>query len=359
MKIFILGTEGAGKTVLLAMLSRHVAEKRKDLVLTPADDAAEQYLINTLVALDKEDWPQGTTPAKVETLTWNFGSRGKPLHEIVLFDAAGQDLQKILKLNNPNGLTKELQSIRTQIDAANILVYLLDLNGFLKSKDLSVIAENAWLFKTFLTRPEWRGKRRLVVLSKADIYTHMLAALPNQDSEDAKVRELVKQHLPKNYTLGHLVDAESTVNYFAITSVVTTTRIDPAGNPERRPKKPLRSVGMDNLADAFLEEASSITRRKEEDKRKNEAEDFWRRVRGGCGFFLVAFILSMLLWGLFHPVICTQCGGAGGGTCIECRGTGTIEDAFLWIDEKCNVCKGTGGPCNKCKQSGKVPWWKS
>lgn len=370
MKIFIIGPEGSGKTVLLAMLSRYVAMERKDLVLEPVDRTASQYVVSALADLEKGDWPPSTRQAELRMLQWRFGSRGAPLHEIVMFDAAGQDLRQILLQNDRAILTDDQRATRTQIDTADFLVYLFDLNGFLETNDLRIRDENAWLFKTFLTRPEWQGKRRVVVLSKADIHVDMLAPLPNQVNEDAKVRELVKRHLPKTYTLDHLVDAEIAVNYFAVASVATKTVIDLEDKPVRVPKNPLEPVGIDKLVNAFVREAERI-------RRKTAGIVLGRRVWIACIVFAIMSICGIAVWGLCHSVPCKLCAGSGNVSkpsqkqtpCPKCEGKGSIPGSVFgsWWTDPCSNCKGTryitvettrAVTCGACKGSGKMLWWK-
>lgn len=353
MKIFIIGPEGSGKTVLLAMLGRYVATERKDLVLEPVDRVASQYVITALAVLEKGDWPSSTRQAELPTLRWRFGSRGSELHEIVIFDAAGQDLRQILLAEKQESLTEDQRAIKTQIDAADVLVYLLDLNGFLGSTDLSIRDENAWLFRTFLTRPEWYGKRRLVVLSKADIYADMLATQTGQDTEDAKVRELVKHQLPKNYTLDHLVDAESKVSYFAIASVATKTVIGPTGNPVWLPKNPLESVGINKLLEGLIKHAGRLP---PEDPPKWPWKIEKILAWGMSGLFL--------LWLLIHSAPCKSCVGRGRvqQVCSQCGGKGTVP-GLVYGRNKCIDCDGSGiakgsVQCDACKGTGKVAWWK-
>jgi len=358
MKIFIIGPEGSGKTVLLAMLGRYVATERKDLVLEPLDRVASKYVIDALEILERGDWPPSTRQAELPTLLWRFGVRGAPLHEIVIFDAAGQDLRQILLAVEQKSLTAKQQAIRTQIDAADVLVYLLDLNGFLGSEDISLRDENAWLFKTFLTKPEWRNKRRLVVLAKADIYKDMLETPTGQETEGDLVRELVKNKLPRNYTLGHLVDANPTVSYLAITSVATKTAIDQNGDPVRLPKNPLESVGISKLIEALLEEAAGIDRRA-------ASVVLALRLKQTC--IAIAIAIGILLWGFFYSVSCEKCAGLGRVSmktdCSRCKGTGEV-DGTVYGKNPCSNCKASGFvnipvSCPACKGSGKILWWKN
>lgn len=363
MKIFIIGPEGSGKTVLLAMLSRYVATEREDLVFEPVDHESKQYVINALGTLEKEDWPPSTTQATLPTLQWRFGSRDKPRHEIVLFDAAGQDLREILKQDSSTELSHERRAIKERIDAANVLIYLIDLNGFLGTNDLIVRDENAWLFKTFLSRPEWRDKRRLVVLSKADLYADMLATLAPEMSEDSKVRDLVKRHLPKNYTLDHLVDGDKEVTFFAVASVATKTVFDQDDNPVRLPKKPLNPSGIKNLVDTLVREAARLSARQIQKEKIKAEEKRQKQI-----IFLVAVLLVLIGFACWlsepnSPLrsgTCRNCNESGYVSCQHCSGKGSVTQ---WTEKPvtCPRCNGTGetgrmwkDPCNACNKTGKA-----
>lgn len=371
MTIFVIGPEGSGKTVLLAMLSRYVAAERKDLVLEPVDRSAGQYVVAALAALEAGDWPPSTRQGKLQPFHWRFGSRDAPLHEIVLFDAAGQDLRQTLLESNPTILTDSQRTIRAACDKADVLVYLLDLDGFLRTKDHNLRDEHAWMFKTFLTSPEWRKKLRMVALAKADLYKDMLASASDGSSENSRVRELVKGQLPKDYTLDHIVDAEMKVSFLAVASVTTKTTLGTDGSPIRVPVTPLTSVGLDNLTAALLSAAKKAA--------------FMRLVKAT----LLVVVAVMCVYGIgVLKVPCRNCQSSGVVGCQKCVGKGAIEFS---VSEDCEACDGTGKrfgvlkcnpcdgrgkiqrtnlvPCGKCKSSGreqcpichgekKHVWWK-
>ena len=235
MRIFIIGSEGSGKTVFLAMLSRYVANLRGDLVIEPIDYATSQYVATAQAALERGDWPRGNPPGKLQLLKWRVGRRGKTLHEMEMFDSAGQDLREILLGVDQTKLTAEQQAIQTCIDESDILFYLLDLEVFIGSKDLCALNEDTWLFTTFLTRPAGQDKKRTVVLSKADIYSAMLA------QSNGNFKDFIKSRLPTVYSVEHLLDIAKTVDYLAVTSVETATAIAADGSPRRVPQNPLQA----------------------------------------------------------------------------------------------------------------------
>ena len=246
MKIFVIGSEGSGKTVLLTMLSRFVANHRMDVVLEPEDFITAQYVTQAQAKLEIGEWPESTLQGKVERLRWKFGRVNKPLHSIEMFDSAGQDLRSILLEEDLSKLSQEHGLMRSEIDWADVLVFLFDPGIFFESRDLELLNENAWLFKTFLTRSAWQQKQRLVVVSKADIYEENLNAA-------GSVREMIKQSLPKNYSLVHLLDQPNGngVHYLSIACVRSKTVTDEDGNPRRAPGDNLESSGLDKLIDSL------------------------------------------------------------------------------------------------------------
>jgi len=241
MRIFIIGPEGAGKTVFLAMLSHYVATQRKDLILEPIDYASAEYVTRAQQALHLGEWPPSTRQGELRLLRWNFGTSAASLSEMQMLDSAGQDLRQILLEDETFRLTPGQQTIRQMMDQSDFFIYLLDLGSLLATQDMLALTENAWLFKTFLTRPEWQQKKRVTVVSKADIYREALAA------QQGDVKSLIKQCIPPHLSLSHLIDEAKHLDYLPLTCVVTTTELDMDGNPIRRPVVPLVSEGFDRI----------------------------------------------------------------------------------------------------------------
>jgi len=309
MKIFILGTAGAGKTVLLAMLSRHVATKGTDLILEPMDNSSRLYIDNALSVLDSGEWPGSTLEGKPKISRWRFGGRKTSRHEIELVDAAGQDLRKIFLEEEVEKLTKDQQEIRACIDGADILIYMLDLDGFLRSKDYASSNENAWIYTKFLTNPKWKTKRRLVVLSKADLY--FAEMVHGRKVAPRDVKKLIKRYLPKNHSMGHLVDEEKDVSYKAIISVKVTTVIDKKdGAPHRVPKVPLEAVGMDDL---LLELKKACNTQLELKKARNTQRSRDSHDSNLGGGVIIGGIIGGIIGVIFGGIIGGIFGGIFGG----------------------------------------------
>lgn len=246
MKIFILGPQAAGKTVFLSMFNRFIATQRRDLVLEALDFATTQYVTRGLAALEQGEWPLGNVRHTSEHLKWRFGKKSNPSHHIEMIDCAGQDLEAILMNDDPSQLRSELAHIRSQIDDSDLIIFLLDLEGFIGTKNLDVQGENYWYLKTFLSRNAWRNKARLLVVSKADIYS------PTLNKWKGDIKALISDGLTKDHPLGHLVDANTSVQYFAVSSVKTISKIGRDERPERVPLLPLLPGDMNPIVDEIL-----------------------------------------------------------------------------------------------------------
>ncbi len=216
------------------------------------DYGASQYVVHALAKLEEGEWPISTFEEEFQLLRWRFGPKDQTLHELEMIDAAGQDLRSILLDEGddvPNGEEVEGESehreaLRRHIAGAEVLVYLFDPGSLYASGDLAQQNENVWLLKTFLTCPEWKRKRRIVVLSKADVYGE------NLEKAGGDLRAFVAQSLPRNWSMEHLIEEED-VEFVAVASVHTETIVDEQGTPRRVPRQPLTSSGMHELLQAW------------------------------------------------------------------------------------------------------------
>jgi len=249
-KIFILGAEGAGKTVFVAMLSRYLAVHHRDVVLEPATFETSKYIVLAQATLERNEWPASTRMGQAVMLCWNLGRVGGPLHQMLLYDAAGQDLRSLLLMEDleaaPSQTTQQtemavgdhLDGLRAQVNAADVLVYLLDLDGLIGAGTAEMQNENCWLLKSFLVNPKWQGKKRFVVLTKKDKYEALLSQYKND------VRRCIEAHLPMYYSTTHWLAPRPGVHYAAISSVATETVLGVDGTPYRRPRSPFSPGDM-------------------------------------------------------------------------------------------------------------------
>lgn len=246
MKIFVIGPEGAGKTVFLAMLSHHMAKVSSEVVFEPVDYESTQYVASALDLLECQKWPKSNPQGEVRVLRWRFGRKGKSPHQINLFDYSGQDMRSVLLEEEPEKLQGRAKELRKEIDDSDMLIYLLDMDGFIGSGVLMEANENAWLLHPFLTRPQWCEKRRMLVCTKADVYAGMIS------EAGGDLKKMIVQHWPKVYNAAEFLHQQEKIGCFALTSVMVTTGLDDEGKPVRKPRIPLESEGFESLVEGIL-----------------------------------------------------------------------------------------------------------
>jgi len=299
-KIFVIGAEGSGKTIFLAMLSRYLHQNHDKIVLEPADFKTSQYVVEVQHTLAQGQWPESTRIGQSIVLKWTFQLAGHSKHDLTMYDSAGQDLRMLMLTEDLEDLSAQdkaalaaaksspdshLGSLRDQIHSADALVYLLDLESLLETSDARVQNEHCWLLKAFLSHPKWKNKKRIVLLTKKDKYGALL-----QESR-GDVRECIRKHLPEFYSVGHHLDHRD-VEFAAISSVATETMIDDSGSaaPVRNPSRMFAPGDMAGIT-AFLERvaASPVQRviQSEAGEISGGAKAVAKR-SSGCGLLLAA-----------------------------------------------------------------------
>ena len=246
MKIFVIGPEGAGKTVFVAMLSRFMATHSGELVFDPDDYGSTRYVADALELLECRRWPKGNPEGQIRILSWDFGRKGGKLHKVSLFDYSGQDMRSALLEEDVEKLVGHPKELRLKVDDSDVLIYLLDMDGFIGGGTLGEQNENAWLLQSFLKRPQWRKKRRILVLSKSDLYTAMLS----EAGGDPK--EVIAQHWPKVYSPAVFHRERNEIECYPIASVRVETKFGEDAIPIRIPAIPLSSEGFEALVEAIL-----------------------------------------------------------------------------------------------------------
>jgi hypothetical protein len=187
--------------------------------------------------------------------------------------------------------------LRQQMNSANVLVYLLDLEAFLGTSDSRVQNEHCWLLKTFLTNPAWENKHRLVLLTKKDKYEGLIAGAEND------VRKCIQEHLPKLYSIGKCLGPNPRVEYAAVSSVATRTCIGADEVPLRVPIRPFRAGDMSAVV-GFLRRLSLDAR--SEETLTTSTTTAKPPDAAGCMVLLLLPLMTIMFWWLWiRPVLLT------------------------------------------------------
>jgi energy-coupling factor transporter ATP-binding protein EcfA2 len=244
MKIFVIGPEGAGKTVFAAMLSRFLVENSEKYVFSPGNMETSKHLANKLQELENGDWPKSETKGTKHDLRCNFGFNGQNPWEVSLQDYAGQDMRNLLTQETAT-TSKDESNLLSEIGSSDVLIYLLDLDGLIAATTLQHAAEDAWMFQMFMTKKEWENKRRVVVISKADRYRGLIS------EAEGNIPEMIARHWPKVSTPDFLRPPQDAVKFCCVTSVRAETILDEHDKPVSKPLIPLVSEGFETLVEAI------------------------------------------------------------------------------------------------------------
>lgn len=244
--VFIIGPEGAGKTVFLAALSRFADAHSDEIVFEPIDFGSSQYVANSLQLLDCGKWPKSNPLGDLKTFKWKIGKVDGPMYEISLFDYSGQDMRSTLLEDDAEKLEGRPRGLREEIDHADLLIYLLDVDGLLGGGSLLETNENCWLLRAFLTRPSWMDTHRILVLTKADLYTELI------EEAGGDIRAAIGRQLSGSVGGTALSRQLGTVKCLSLTSVKTRTKLVDDSQPVREPTVPIESEGFEPLIQAIL-----------------------------------------------------------------------------------------------------------
>jgi hypothetical protein len=242
MKIFIIGPEGSGKTVFMAMFSHFVATQRNDLELTPDDASSAKYVNATLGTLKRQEWPQSGRQGDFKVLCWNFGRKDGVKHRVELLDYAGQHIRDLLANDAQDKISQQL---RQAIDNSDILIYMLNFGGFVDHDDFQQSGEDAWLLQQFLVDKKWRRKKRLMVISKADRFNAMAGS--NKDD----LAKIIENVLPEGIAIGGLRSFRKVPHYW-ITGVLTEATIEDDQRVVPIPVLPLQSDGFEEFVSKLI-----------------------------------------------------------------------------------------------------------
>jgi hypothetical protein len=91
--IAIVGTRGAGKTVLVTMLAKCLSTPTNGAVLIPDDLRISDYVELNYAKLQRGEWPDSTNvPTR---LSWKLRIKGKEDQKLTLLDCPGEDIQRL------------------------------------------------------------------------------------------------------------------------------------------------------------------------------------------------------------------------------------------------------------------------
>lgn len=246
MKILTLGSEKVGKTVFLTMLVRYMSSSDRKLPIHVEEVQAALKINDNLRILESGDWPfPNVQRTPHEIFTFRLGCpKGKRIH---LWDFPGEHFRNLVI--EPDGVDPDghIKKLREMSEEAHLLIYLLDLEHMVRGHANPRAMEDALLFREFLTNPRWKKRQRLVVITKADLFSGLIQEAGND------LRKVIKDVWPHGVLACPLTPgAFPKVDFFAVTSVKSEIDIGKDGKGLRWPITPLQSDGFEQMVERIL-----------------------------------------------------------------------------------------------------------
>ena len=136
--VAIIGTEGAGKTVLTTVLARRFRSMdAQGIYLEPQDGATLQYVERVWATLNDYDWPPSTLPANCSTCGGNWRPKAGFACSMSACRRRGARLRYLFgnEQAGTEGLPKHLQLLTDYCQSADIVIYLVNLKDFAGEAD--------------------------------------------------------------------------------------------------------------------------------------------------------------------------------------------------------------------------------
>ena len=255
-KVAIVGVEGSGKTVLMAVLGDRYAQGTDGVLLRPLNRETYKYYTSEAENLRNGKWPLATSADTSKNLEWSLMLQGRKdaspteLCTLSFLDYGGEVYRLAFGGARPserNMLFKDsIAALKSHVRNADALVVLVNLSDIINgtAQDEKSI-ETGWLSQAILAYAFAQGEKKRVALvfSQSDAYAQTI-------SRCGGIRGTLKRYLRE-------VDAAfgNRLKLFAVSAVKTKAAPDGFAVPDGR----LDSTGIEALmkwiADATMKNA--------------------------------------------------------------------------------------------------------
>lgn len=276
-EVAILGTEGAGKTVLLNCLLRHLSTNQKGLSVLPADAASKIACDRLWAGLQEALWPE-TTDCSV-SLNWEFRAEGATLEVARFVDVPGSAFRG-WGTGGSQGLSKQ-SAIAHSVDyECRIALIVINPADFLSEREAVRKAESEMAIATAFKKLRSRVPTVpvAVIVAQSDLF-------PQHVSRDSPI-DFIREHLPIVASLLTGEHGQSTAPTFSVSAINRTrVTVSDEGNARRIPAPGHGSNGLIELSDWLLD---ALLVREAWHKRPENAGLFWGGVIAtGVLFFCI------------------------------------------------------------------------
>ena len=261
----IVGTEGAGKTVMLTMLANKLADTKSSTYLECLNRQANRFKNENWEILQNQDWPAGTPEGRHFDLQFCLHSAQGATYPLRALDFSGQNFRKLFAneqiREHIEELPENLRSLADYLQSAHIVIVLVNLTDFMDPPDAGTRSDNEWALKFCLDYLKSQRRRVCIVLSQADRYRSTIASLGGAVG-------VVEKYLKELYN-AHINDDH--VQVFCVAAVADKVKVARPGEPVREVPAPgFSSEGLDELVNWISQSADAL---QQEDVREREQHE--------------------------------------------------------------------------------------
>jgi formylglycine-generating enzyme required for sulfatase activity len=130
-KVSIVGTEGTGKTVFLAVLANALTSGKSLPRITGENMRTRRYTAEVMDDLENGKWPPSTPVNVKRELKWCWYDRDGNSHELGTFDCAGQDFRAIFEAESDDVLSDKQRALQNEFHNCDLILLLLNLQDAL------------------------------------------------------------------------------------------------------------------------------------------------------------------------------------------------------------------------------------
>jgi hypothetical protein len=327
LKVTMVGPEGAGKTVLVAVLAEFLdAHPDLGLAFRACDYKTKEYCQRIMAHLRGEEWPPSTRAGRLESLSWEWRTRTDS-HSVDLVDPPGQELRRELA-----GESNALR-IAERIEAADLVVLTIDIASH-QSLAPTLRSQNAWIVEHVLQRVVRPESKLIIVLTKLDQLSHVISEGEFGD-KDTVLRAL-RDHMPEFSFEVYKPELQSErCTALGVAAVKARAHYE-RGTQTWIPSAPLQSAGLPALVQAIVAalRVPKLAPQVESAQPTSSGKSLWKTA---CMWVLVGGLGAWVIGRCIGPgetvtVECSECGGDGldewwppAETCKQCGGKGVIE----------------------------------
>jgi hypothetical protein len=273
--VAFIGTEGSGKTVLLATLASRFSEHGSRYHMRAATKKTEQYARRAFDQLNgvhgTPSWVMSTDPGVMWELEWEILVEDKEVCTCRMIDAAGQDFRHLFGDDmalQEEQLAPPQRRLYQSVQNAGVLVLMANLSDFVAEEDSERRLTNEWTLRFAIDRilKKYPQKRAVLVFTGMNRYGEYL-------KKHGSWAEVAKEYLPgatKAAIAGQRLDVLAL-------SAVNETELDPHGGEQLIPKRGFTSTGLEELlgwiarqAQVISTDTADVERQERETKRQLE-----------------------------------------------------------------------------------------